>query len=86
MKMNLKLKVIGKRSFKGQFGDTIVYEMVDKNGNIFSKFGEIGTSFISQGNEKEVDINSHVSFYGVIKENTEFRGTKITKLGKISHY
>lgn len=85
MKMNFELKIIDKRNFKGQFGDTIIYEMVDKKGNLFSKFGEISEDYLL-GNGDEVEINSRVSFYGIIKGHSEFKGNKITNLGKITQY
>jgi hypothetical protein len=85
MKMNFELKIIDKRNFKGQFGDTIIYEMVDKKGNLFSKFGEISEDYLL-GNGDEVEINSRVSFYGIIKSHSEFKGNKITNLGKITQY
>jgi superfamily I DNA/RNA helicase len=46
MKMKFELKVVDKRNFKGPYGDTIIYEMVDKNGNLFSKFGEISEDYL----------------------------------------
>lgn len=85
MKMNFELKIIDKRNFKGQFGDTIIYEMVDKKGNLFSKFGEISEDYLL-GSGDEVEINSRVSFYGIIKSHSEFKGNKITNLGKITQY
>jgi len=85
MKMNFELRVIDKRDFKGQFGDTIVYDMVDKKGNLFSKFGEISEDFLL-GVGNKVEIDSRVSFYGIIKSHSEFKGNKITYLGKITQY
>ena len=85
MKMKFELKVVEKRNFKGPYGDTIIYEMVDKNGNLFSKFGEISEDYLL-GNGDEVEINSRVSFYGIIKSHSEFKGNKITNLGKITQY
>jgi hypothetical protein len=58
--------------------------MVDDNGNVFSKFGEIDEEYLLKG--KRVDVDSLVSFYGIIKDHTEFRGTKITQIGKILRY
>jgi hypothetical protein len=85
MKMKFELKVIDKRDFKGQFGDTVVYDMVDKKGNLFSKFGEISEDFLL-GSGVSVEIDSRVSFYGIIKSHSEFKGNKITYLGKITQY
>ena len=85
MKMKFELKVIDKRDFKGPYGDTIVYDMVDKKGNLFSKFGEISEDFLL-GPGLSVEIDSRVSFYGIIKSHSEFKGNKITNLGKITQY
>jgi hypothetical protein len=85
MKMNFELKVIDKRDFKGQFGDTVIYDMVDKKGNLFSKFGEISEDFLL-GVGNKVEIDSRVSFYGIIKSHSEFKGNKVTYLGKITQY
>ena len=85
MKMKFELKVIDKRDFKGPYGDTIVYDMVDKKGNLFSKFGEISEDFLL-GPGLSVEIDSRVSFYGIIKSHSEFKGSKITNLGKITQY
>lgn len=85
MKMKFELKVVEKRNFKGPYGDTIIYEMVDKNGNLFSKFGEISEDFLL-GTDDKVEVNSRVSFYGIIKSHSEFKGSKITNLGKITQY
>ena len=85
MKMKFELKVIDKRDFKGPYGDTIVYDMVDKKGNLFSKFGEISEDFLL-GPGLSVEIDSRVSFYGIIKSHGEFKGNKITNLGKITQY
>ena len=85
MKMKFELKVVDKRNFKGPYGDTIIYDMVDKNGNLFSKFGEISEDFLL-GTDDKVEVNSRVSFYGIIKSHSEFKGSKITNLGKITQY
>jgi superfamily I DNA/RNA helicase len=85
MKMKFELKVVDKRNFKGPYGDTIIYDMVDKNGNLFSKFGEISEDFLL-GTDDKVEVNSRVSFYGIIKSHGEFKGSKITNLGKITQY
>ena len=85
MKMKLQLTVVDKRNVKGKFGDTVIYEMVDGEGNIFSKWGEINEDFLLS-NDNEVKVNSIVSFYAIIKDHVEFRGNKITQLKKIMQY
>ena len=83
--MKLQLTVVDKRNVKGKFGDTVIYEMVDGEGNIFSKWGEINEDFLLS-NDNEVKVNSIVSFYAIIKDHVEFRGNKITQLKKIMQY
>ena len=88
MKMYLELVVTDKRIVDSQFGGKdVVYDLIDKNGNIFTKWGEINNEFLTTNLSKTVDVNSKVSFYGIIKDHSQFRGNKITKLEKkISHY
>jgi superfamily I DNA/RNA helicase len=80
----LDLEIIEIRDIKGQYGSTIVVDMKDKKGNIFSRFGEIQRKF--ENNSNPIKIGSKVSFYAIIKEHSVFNGKKITKLGKISLY
>jgi superfamily I DNA/RNA helicase len=87
MKMYLELTVSDKRMVDSQFGGKdVVYDLVDKNGNIFSKWGDISEEYLSTRHHQSVDVNSKVSFYAIIKDHSQFRGNKVTKLGKISHY
>lgn len=86
MKMKFDVRVIKKRHFNGTYGDSVIYEMADKDSNIINKFGDIHIEFLKNSESKEVDVGSELSFYGIIKEHAEFNGTKITKLGKISKY
>lgn len=79
------LKIIDKRTVDGKYGRTVVYDMMDKEGNILSKFGEISEDYLI-GLGDEVNVDSRVTFYGVIKSHSEFRGNKTTQLGKISQY
>ena len=86
IKMKFDLKVIDKRKVNTPFGETLVYDMVDKNGNVVTKFGEINPRFLKNRREFVVDANSEVSFYAIIKSHGEFRGVKTTNIGKISKY
>lgn len=86
MKMYFELTVTDVRIINGMYGETTVYDLVDKNGNMFCKFGNISDEYLTNNLQNSVSINSKVSFYGIIKEHSEFRGNKVTKLGKISHY
>lgn len=78
-----KLKVLNVKVVNGAYGETQVYEMVDNNNNLVSKFGEIKPSFITNG-KSVVDVGTEVSFMASVKEHAEFRGSKVTKLGRIS--
>ena len=86
MKMYFELTVTDVRTVNGLYGQTTVYDLTDKNGNMFCKFGDINEEYLTNILDKSVSINSKVSFYGIIKEHSEFRGNKVTKLGKISQY
>jgi len=86
MKMYFELTVIDVRTINGMYGETTVYDLVDKNGNMFCKFGNISDEYLTNNLQNRVAINSKVSFYGIIKEHSDFRGNKVTKLGKISQY
>lgn len=86
MSMKFSLKVAVKRKVNGKWGETFVYEMVDKDGNVFSKFGEIKPKFLKNRREYVVDVNSEVEFIGIISGHDEYRGVKKTKIGKISKY
>jgi len=81
-KKTLTLLIKKIKEIDGKFGKTKVFEMVDDQGNKFSKFGEIGYDYLIEG--KRVEMGSKVSFYGQIKDHTEFNGEKITQIGKIS--
>lgn len=86
-KVKLNLTVVDKRNINTVYGESTVFEMVDDEGNLFTKFGDISPSYLD-GNitGRSVEINSKVTFYGIIKEHSEFKGNKINKLGKISHH
>jgi superfamily I DNA/RNA helicase len=87
MKMYLELTVSDKRMVDSQYGGKdVVYDLVDKNGNIFTKWGEISDEYLSGRHSSDVGVNSKVCFYAIIKDHSQFRGNKITKLGKISQY
>lgn len=87
-KMWLSLIITNIREIDSKFGGkTFVYDMVDGDGNVFSKFDKIDNSFLDDDNETDrIVINSRVSFYAIIKSHGEFKGVKCTTLGKLSHY
>jgi hypothetical protein len=81
-KMYLELKVLDKRRVNGQYGETTIYEMMDRNGNIFTKFGNIKDDFLIKG--EKVDIDSTIGGFGVITDHVEYKGSKINRLGRIT--
>ena len=81
-KKSLTLEIRKIKEFDGKFGKTKVYEMIDNQGNKFSKFGEISREYLIEGNHVEVGAKIYV--YGTIKGHTEFNGEKITQIGRIS--
>jgi hypothetical protein len=87
-KMWLSLTITNIREIDSKFGGkTFVYDMVDDDGNVFSKFDKIDNSYLDDDNETDrIVINSRVSFYAIIKNHGEFKGVKCTTLGKLSHY
>lgn len=65
-KLWLKLKVIDIRQFDSKFDGqkTLIYDMTDDDGNVFSKIDKLDGSFLDDDNETDrVTINSKVSFY-----------------------
>lgn len=86
IKMKFDVKVVSKRKLNLQFGETIAYDMVDKDGNVVTRLGEIAPRYLKNKREFIVDVNSELSFYGIIKEHNEYRGVKQTRVGKISKY
>ena len=83
--MNFDATITSIRIVNGKFGETQVYEMVDSKKNVLSKFGEIDRRFLNDDG-LEVNVGSKISFYGIISGHKEFRGVKMTQIGKISMY
>lgn len=77
----LILEIINVKDYESKYGHTKIYEMVDDEGNKFSKFGDIEREYLLKGGS--ISVGSRVSFHGIIKGHTEFRGEKITQIGKI---
>jgi hypothetical protein len=84
-KSSLTLKVVLTKEMNTAWGDTTLYEMVDDNGNLFSKFGSIPDRFAFP-NHAEVEVGTIVQFNGTIKDHKEFRGIKTTIISTISKY
>lgn len=83
-----ELIVIDKRIVDSIYGGKdLVFDLVDKNGNLFSKWGDINEDFLTTNINSTVEINSKVAFYGKIKGHKQFKGEKVTEISKlISHY
>ena len=82
-KKMLTLEIIKIKEVDTKFGKTKIFEMIDKDSNKFSKFGEIDREFLI-GNNNKIDVGSKVYFCGQIRAHTEFNGEKITQIGRIS--
>lgn len=89
-KMKLQnLEIVHISGYDNGFGWTNVYKLKDQNGNIFTKFGVIGTQFIvkkTQDNpvENSIQVGDVVSATSEIKKHDEYKGVKQTTLGRFS--
>jgi hypothetical protein len=84
-KMYLELTIVDKREINSQFGKTNVYDMLDKDGNRFSKFGSI-PDYLFDDDGKKDEVGTTISFYGIIKDHKVFKGENITGIGKMGKY
>jgi superfamily I DNA/RNA helicase len=82
-KHRTKLTIVSIKEMNTSYGDTNLYEMVDENGNLFSKFGEIPERFLIS-NHAEVQVDSVVLFNATIKAHKEFKGVKTNVISTIS--
>jgi len=82
-KLKTKLTITLIKEMNTSFGDTILYEMVDDKGNLFSKFNEIPERFLIS-NHAEVEVGSIVEFNATIKAHKEFKGVKTNVISTIS--
>jgi DNA helicase-2/ATP-dependent DNA helicase PcrA len=80
------LTVVEKRNITTKFGETVVYDLIDKDNNMVTKFGEIPNKYNTTFNQISVEKGSNVSFYAIIKDHTVFRGNNITNIGKLMEY
>lgn len=88
-KLWLKLKVIDIRQFDSKFDGqkTLIYDMTDDDGNVFSKIDKLDGSFLDDDNETDrVTINSKVSFYARVKNHGEYKGVRYTGIKDLKHY
>jgi hypothetical protein len=82
-KYKTKLKVVLMKEMNSAWGDTTLFEMIDDNGNLFSKFGDIPQRFLIS-NHAEVQEGSIVEFNATIKAHKEFKGIKTNVISNIS--
>jgi len=72
------------RGFETDFGWSNVYNLEDKTGNVFVKFGTINKKFVIDGGE--VEEGAVVSFTADVKKHGEFNNIKQTTLGRLSKF
>jgi DNA helicase-2/ATP-dependent DNA helicase PcrA len=77
------LTIVSMKEMNTAWGDTTLFEMVDSQGNLFSKFGDIPERFLIS-NHAEVEVGSVIEFNATIKAHKEFRGTKTNVVSTIS--
>jgi hypothetical protein len=82
-KHRTKLTIVSIKEMNTSYGDTNLFEMVDDNGNLFSKFGDIPERFLIS-NHAQVEVGSIVEFNATIKAHKEFKGTKTNVISTIS--
>lgn len=86
-KVELTLKVLDSKTGQGQFGEWILWKMEDADGNKFSKFGQLSEKHIVlAATDHTVDtfLGSTIKVLVEVKKHDEFRGEKITALGRMS--
>jgi hypothetical protein len=84
-----KLTLVMMKEMNTPYGDTTLIELVDDNGNLFSKFGDIPQRFHIEYNEElknnpQIEVGSIVKFNATIKEHKVFKGTKTNVISYIS--
>lgn len=85
-KSPLELEVITVKEINDTaWGTSTLFEMIDTEGNLFSKFGVIADRFIIS-NHSEVKEGTKVRFNATIKAHKEFRGAKTTVLSTLAKY
>jgi len=84
-KLPLELSILDIRKINTTYGETVIIDMLDNNGNRLFKFGEIAGHYFK--NKDEINkIGSTVSFYAIIKEHSTFKGENVTRISNLSIY
>lgn len=84
-KSSVILTITTMKDFSGDFGDTNLFEFVDEDGNLFTKFGKIHERYIVSDHD-EVDEGVKVAFDATIKKHQEYKGEKVTLISTLSKY
>jgi superfamily I DNA/RNA helicase len=84
-KLPVTLTVTLVKEMDTSFGATNLYEFIDDDGNLFSKWGTIPDRFIVS-NHKEIDEGTIVQFNATVKQHKEFKGEKMTVLSHLARY
>jgi DNA helicase II / ATP-dependent DNA helicase PcrA len=79
----IECEIILIKEISNNWGDDFLYEMKDKKGNLFCKFGQINNRFIVSEHQ-EVEVGSRVRFLAKIKKHREFNNEKITDISTLA--
>jgi DNA helicase II / ATP-dependent DNA helicase PcrA len=80
-KMEFTLTIKKKERKEGKFGATDFYELEDKDGVLYERWGTISPSYIvGKISNKKVDEGSIVRFYSSVTAHKEYRGIKYNRL------
>ena len=79
-RIHIKAEVLSVKDVTTKYGDSIVIEMKDDNGNVFTKFGDINSKYITS-THRTITNGAKVNLMGVVKSHNEFRGVKSTVIG-----
>lgn len=84
-KTPLVLSIVDVQLVNSPYGETNLYEMIDEEGNYFSKFGKIHDRYI-HNNDFAMAKGTVVAFNAKIKEHRTFKSEKITVLSTLAKY
>ncbi len=76
-RLNMDVRVIGKRWVESRFGSTALIRMLDKDDNLIITFS--GGAF-----GEDVNIEDKVTIRGTVKKHDEFKGVKQTILNRVA--
>ena len=86
---NLEIVHIG--GFETQWGWSNVYKLKDPAGNVYTKFGTIGTQYTvkkteNDPNDNNIQVGDIISVTAQIKKHDEYKDIKQTTLGRVSKF